>query len=228
MNIIRVEKLNKIYNPTVKALDDLTLEIKESEFAAIEGTSGSGKSTLLHILAGIDKASYGNVYVKDRELTKFSSKELATHRNKTIGIVLQDFFLIDYRTVRDNVIVPLLFCKNSISQMYAKADNILELLGIEELKNRKVNELSGGQKQRVAIARAMVNDPDILLADEPTGALDSNTTKEILEVFKLFNEMGKTTVIVTHDPLVSEFAQRVIKIEDGKVCEEFTKSKVVS
>ncbi len=217
MNIIHVEKLNKLYNNTVRALDDLSLEINEGEFVAIEGTSGSGKSTLLHILAGIDQASYGRVFVRERDITKFSGKEMAVHRNKTIGIVLQDFFLIDYRTVKDNVIVPLLFCKNSISQMYDKADEILDKLGIGELKDRKINELSGGQKQRVAIARAMINDPDILLADEPTGSLDSKTTKEILEVFRFFSDLGKTIIIVTHDPIVAEYAQRIVRIEDGKV-----------
>ncbi|MFA6308445.1 MAG: ABC transporter ATP-binding protein [Clostridia bacterium] len=221
MNIINIKNLNKIYkgkaDNNVKALDNMCLEIDSGEFVAIEGTSGSGKSTLLHILAGIDEATSGSVFINGKDITKFKNNILAKHRNKTIGIVLQEFFLIDYRTVIDNVIVPLLFCKNSISQMYNKADKILDTLGIKNLKNRKINELSGGQKQRVAIARALINDPDILLADEPTGSLDSKTTKEILDVFSYFNNLGKTTIIVTHDPLVSGCAQRVIKIEDGAV-----------
>jgi putative ABC transport system ATP-binding protein len=134
--------------------------------------------------------------------------------------VLQDFYLIEYRTVIDNVIVPLLFSKSRIPKMYEQAEKVLYKLNILGFRHRKINQLSGGQKQRVAIARAIVNNPDIILADEPTGALDSKTTNEILEVFKLLNDEGKTVVIVTHDPLVSNFAKRKIRIEDGAVDED--------
>lgn len=221
MSYINVSSLNKVYGKKgencVKALNDLEMNIEKGEFVAIEGTSGSGKSTFLHILAGLDRSTSGSITVDGRDITKFGNAELAQHRNKTIGIVLQDFYLIEYRTVMDNVIVPLLFSKNKVSNMHEKAIEVLVKLNIAGLRHRKINQLSGGQKQRVAIARAIINDPDIILADEPTGALDSKTTNEILEVFKLLNNEGKTVAIVTHDPLVSDFAKRKIRIEDGAV-----------
>ena len=224
MSYINVCNLSKVYGKKgencVKALNDMELNIEKGEFVAIEGTSGSGKSTFLHILAELDRSTSGNILVDGRDITMFRNAELAQHRNKTIGIVLQDFYLIEYRTVMDNVMVPLMFSKKRISNIKDKAEKVLTKLNIAGLRHRKINQLSGGQKQRVAIARAIINNPDIILADEPTGALDSKTTNEILEVFKLLNDEGKTVVIVTHDPLVSNFAKRKIRIEDGAVDED--------
>jgi putative ABC transport system ATP-binding protein len=221
MSFIVANDIKKIYNEKsenpVQALRGIKMTINKNDFVAIEGTSGSGKSTLMHIMAGLDNATSGSLKVDNTEVTLLKSKELATYRNTKIGIVLQDFFLIEYRTVIDNVAVPLLFGKTKISNLNAPIENVLKQLNIDHLMHRKVNQLSGGQKQRVAIARAMVNNPDILLADEPTGALDSKTTMDIIELFGNLNSLGKTVIIITHDPLVSKHAKNVIRIEDGLV-----------
>lgn len=219
--MITINHISKTYHPKggapVPALQDLSLHVDKGEFVAITGVSGSGKSTLLHVIGGMDKIDEGEILVDNEDITKYSSKKLARYRNEKIGFVLQDFGLIPYRTVLENVSVPLYIHQKKPGNITGQAIDILKEMGISDLRKRRVSQLSGGQKQRVAIARAMINSPEILLADEPTGALDTKTKKEIMDVFMDLNKKGTTLIMVTHDPEVSGFAHRVVKISDGKI-----------
>lgn len=205
MSFIEIKNLKKIYNANksieVEALKSINLIIEKGDFCSIVGVSGSGKSTLLYILGCIDKQTEGTYLLEGKNVSKMSENELAQIRNKKIGFVLQDFGLIEEETVIENVRVPILFCKdkNLIRNFRNKAENLLKDLGIENLKDKKVNLLSGGQRQRVAIARALINDPELILADEPTGSLDTNTAQNIMNIFKELNKSGKTIIIVTHN-----------------------------
>lgn len=219
--MIQIEGLHKYYNRNKNnechALKDIHLEIRDGEMVAIMGKSGAGKSTLLHILGGIDRFDAGDVRVDTISLSDISDGQLARYRNQTVGIVLQDFGLIDDYTVLDNVLIPLYFAGETRKKAKSRATNILRLLGIDQLSRHKASELSGGQRQRVAIARAMVHTPSYLLADEPTGALDVQTTEDILTVFRRLNQTGITVIIVTHDPMVADFCDRTIQIGDGRI-----------
>ncbi len=219
--IIEIEKVSKAYHPSrknrVQALADTSLTVEKGEFLAIQGVSGSGKSTLLHIIGGVDRADEGRVSVAGLNLATLSSSKLARYRNETVGFVLQDFGLIPYRTVVENVEVPLLIHQKVRGSVRKQVRDVLTKLHIEKLGNRKVSQLSGGQKQRVAIARAMVNSPEILLADEPTGALDSKTKMEIMEVFREINSRGTTIVMVTHDDAIAKQCDRIVHIVDGYI-----------
>ena len=219
--IIEIEKVSKAYHPSrknrVQALSDTSLTIEKGEFLAIQGVSGSGKSTLLHIIGGVDRADEGRVSVAGLDLATLSSSKLARYRNETVGFVLQDFGLIPYRTVVENVEVPLLIHQKVRGSVRKQVRDVLSKLHIDKLGNRKISQLSGGQKQRVAIARAMVNSPEILLADEPTGALDSKTKKEIMEVFREINSGGTTIVMVTHDDAIAKQCDRIVHIVDGYI-----------
>lgn len=205
MSFIEIKNLKKIYNANksieVEALKSINLIIEKGDFCSIVGVSGSGKSTLLYILGCIDKQTEGTYLLEGKNVSKMSENELAQIRNKKIGFVLQDFGLIEEETVIENVRVPILFCKdkNLIRNFRNKAEKLLKDLGIENLKDKKVNLLSGGQRQRVAIARALINDPELILADEPTGSLDTNTAQNIMNIFKELNKSGKTIIIVTHN-----------------------------
>ena len=202
MSFIEIKNLKKIYNANksieVEALKSINLIIEKGDFCSIVGVSGSGKSTLLYILGCIDKQTEGTYLLEGKNVSKMSENELAQIRNKKIGFVLQDFGLIEEETVIENVRVPILFCKdkNLIRNFRNKAEKLLKDLGIENLKDKKVNLLSGGQRQRVAIARALINDPELILADEPTGSLDTNTAQNIMNIFKELNKSGKTIIIV--------------------------------
>ena len=213
MSFIEIKNLKKIYNANksieVEALKSINLIIEKGDFCSIVGVSGSGKSTLLYILGCIDKQTEGTYLLEGKNVSKMSENELAQIRNKKIGFVLQDFGLIEEETVIENVRVPILFCKdkNLIRNFRNKAEKLLKDLGIENLKDKKVNLLSGGQRQRVAIARALINDPELILADEPTGSLDTNTAQNIMNIFKELNKTGKTIIIVTHN---MELAKRCI------------------
>ena len=219
--MITINHISKTYHPKgsapVPALCDLSLHIDKGEFIAITGVSGSGKSTLLHALGGMDTIDEGEILVDNEDITKYSSRKLARYRNEKIGFVLQDFGLIPYRTVLENVSIPLYIHQKNPGSITAQVIDKLKEMGIPELRQRRVSQLSGGQKQRVAIARAMINSPEILLADEPTGALDTKTKKEIMDVFMDLNKKGTTLIMVTHDPEISAFAHRVVKISDGKI-----------
>lgn len=219
--MILIEKITKIYNEnkvnSLTALDNVSLEIKQGEMVAITGKSGAGKSTLLHILGCVDRVTDGKYMFQKKLVNKLTNTELARLRSEDIGFVMQDFGLILEETVLHNVMLPLFFDKTKISDMNKKAIIALEKINILELKNKLVRNLSGGQKQRVAIARAIINNPSLLLADEPTGSLDSGTSKEIMSVFKMLNEQGTTIIIVTHEPNIASYCKREIVILDGKI-----------
>lgn len=220
--MIQVTELHKTYNKgkssEYHALKGLSFTIEQGELVAIIGKSGAGKSTLLHILGGIDSYDDGTYKMNDIEVKQLNNSQLAAFRNGNVGIILQDFALIEGYSVIENVMIPLRFGKKYKRSEHKKlAMEALEKVGLAELAKKDVNKLSGGQKQRVAIARAIVNDPDFILADEPTGALDEATGQQILDVFHELNQEGKTVVIVTHDNNVAESCGRIIAISDGKI-----------
>ena len=220
--MIEIKNLVKIYNKGKTnefcALKGIDLSIEEGEMVAIIGKSGAGKSTLLHILAAIDSYDKGSYLVDGVSVGDLKEKDRARFRNQKIGIVMQDYALIDEYTIEENVQIPLIFGKvkgNDVRR--EKIMTALENVGLTELAKKPVRQLSGGQKQRVAIARALVNNPTFLLADEPTGALDSKTSGEIMDVFEKVNQGGKTVIIVTHDMEVAARCGRVIEISDGEI-----------
>lgn len=220
--MIEIKNLVKIYNKGKTnefcALKGIDLSIEEGEMVAIIGKSGAGKSTLLHILAAIDSYDKGSYLVDGVSVGDLKEKDRARFRNQKIGIVMQDYALIDEYTIEENVQIPLIFGKvkgNDVRRK--KIMTALENVGLAELAKKPVRQLSGGQKQRVAIARALVNNPAFLLADEPTGALDSKTSGEIMDVFEKLNQGGKTVIIVTHDMEVAARCGRVIEISDGEI-----------
>ena len=219
-NVIELKSVSKVYKSKgvddVVALDNMTLEVGKGEFIAICGVSGSGKSTLLHIIGCLDRPTSGTVLVSGTDVSTLNDVVLSKIRNDKIGIVLQDFALIPYRTAYDNVMVPLYFSKNK-KNAHKRIMESLEKTGVADLAKREIRKMSGGQKQRVAIARALVNNPDIILADEPTGQLDSKTKKEIAELFKAINAEGRTILVVTHDDGLAKTADRIIRISDGKI-----------
>lgn len=223
MSILTLKNIGKIYNPgkanSCEALRGVDLDIERGDLIAIIGESGSGKSTLLHILGCLDSPTSGEMSFGGERVNFKSAKKLAAYRSGKIGFVLQDFGLILNETAVENVCVPLLFSKIPFVKMKSRAKKALDTLNIGKLANKRVNQLSGGQKQRVAIARALVNDPDIILADEPTGALDSKTSSEIVNTLLELNEKGKTVIIVTHDPKIAARCRRVVTITDGALSE---------
>lgn len=220
--MIEIKNLVKIYNKGKTnefcALKGIDLSIEEGEMVAIIGKSGAGKSTLLHILAAIDSYDKGSYLVDGVSVGDLKEKDRARFRNQKMGIVMQDYALIDEYTIEENVQIPLIFGKvkgNDVRR--EKIMTALKNVGLDELAKKPVRQLSGGQKQRVAIARALVNNPAFLLADEPTGALDSKTSGEIMDVFEKLNQGGKTVIIVTHDMEVAARCGRVIEISDGEI-----------
>lgn len=221
--MIEIKNVYKTYNlgksNAFTALKDVSLTINDGEMVAIIGKSGAGKSTLMHIIGCIDGFEKGEYILNGQNISKLSEKKSAAIRNKEIGIVLQDFVLMEQYSVIENVLMPLYFSKNAgkRNEREKRAVEILKRLEMDELLNKKVNQLSGGQKQRVAIARAMINHPGILLADEPTGALDVKTSDEIMGVFKKLNEQGTTVIIITHDMEVAAKCDRVVEISDGRI-----------
>ena len=224
MNIYTLKNIGKTYNQgkasACEALKNVNLEIEEGENIAVIGESGGGKSTLMHIIGGIDFPTEGEILYKGEKLEFKNNRKISEYRNRSVGFVLQDFGLILSETVLYNVYVPLLFSKVPFSSMKKRALEALETVGIKNLAKKKASELSGGQKQRVCIARAIINNPDVILADEPTGALDSGTSAEIMDMLHGLNRQGKTLIVVTHDPKVAAGFDRVIKISDGVVTEE--------
>lgn len=223
MSILSLNNIGKIYNPgksnSCEALRGANLEIENGDLIAIVGESGSGKSTLLHILGCLDSPTSGEMRFNGRRVNFKSTKRLADYRNKKIGFVLQDFGLLLNETALENVCVPLLFSKTPFTKMKTRAKRALDMLNIGKLASKRCDQLSGGQKQRVAIARALVNDPEMILADEPTGALDSKTSAEIVSTLLELNERGKTVIIVTHDPKIAARCRRLVTITDGNLSE---------
>mgnify|MGYP004731378565 FL=1 len=219
--MLKLENVQKTYNKgktnEFEALKGIDFKVDDGELVAIIGKSGAGKSTLLHILSCIDSYEDGKYYIDDTLVKNFSEKKLAEIRNKKIGIVMQDFALVDDFSCIENVMLPLDFASKKVTNKKEKAMTALKSVGMESMNKKPVNKLSGGQKQRVAIARAIVNEPSIILADEPTGALDTKTSAEIMELFHSLNNEGKTIIIVTHDLEIAKQCNRIIEISDGKI-----------
>jgi len=220
MSLIEIKKLNKTYDSgeeCVLALCDVDLNIERGEFISVMGPSGSGKSTLLTILGGLNHPTRGEVVVDDIPIYKLPLEKLADFRREYLGFIFQSFQLIPYLNVIENVMLPLTITEKSNQEQKKMAEEILERIGLKGKERRLPDQLSGGEQERVAIARALVNSPPILMADEPTGNLDSKTGKEIIELFKSLNEEGQTIVMVTHNPENTIFSTRTISLKDGRV-----------
>jgi len=228
--IVELKHINKIYgektpNPT-QVVFDLSLDIEESTFNSIIGQSGSGKSTLLNILGTLDKATSGDVLINGKNTQSMSKNQLSRLRNETIGFIFQFHYLLPEFTAFENVIMPYRISKKPITQeVIDRANELLDIVGLTKVKNNLAINMSGGQQQRVAIARSLINNPKIILADEPTGNLDSDTTEQVYELLRSINQRFKTTfIIITHDRHIAEKADRIIEIKDGRIHLDITKA----
>ncbi len=218
-SFISLGNISKIYKSgesEFKALDNVSLEIKGGEFVAILGPSGSGKSTLMHLIGGLDKPTLGTVTIAGQNLDKMNDGQLARFRNEKVGFVFQFFNLLQGASSLNNVVLPLIYSRNRVNRR-EKAMEILKEVGLSEKLKNKPSQLSGGEQQRVSMARALVNDPEIILADEPTGNLDSKTGQAIFELLRELNQKGKTVIVVTHDNILAEKAGRIIRLADGRI-----------
>lgn len=222
MSILDVKEVKKVYTTRfggsqVEALRNVTFSVEEGEYVAIMGESGSGKTTLLNILAALDRPTSGSVHLDGQELSKIPEAQRASFRRDHLGFVFQEFNLLDTFTVEDNIYLPLVLAGQNYAQMHSKLLPLAEKLGIAELLKKYPYEISGGQRQRVAVARAIITEPRLILADEPTGALDSRATDELLQLFKRIHESGQTILMVTHSVKAASHAGRVLFIRDGQV-----------
>ena len=219
MEILRVENLNKSYGKgeaKVEALKNVNLSINKGEFVVIVGPSGSGKSTLLHLIGGVDKPTSGKVFINDVDIYNLKEKDLSIFRRRNVGLIYQFYNLIPVLSAKENILLPAELDNRKIDKEYL--DDLLNTLGLKERENHLPNELSGGQQQRTSIGRALINRPAIVLADEPTGNLDSKSSKEIIELLKKSNKKyNQTILLITHDMSIAEQADRIIKIQDGKI-----------
>lgn len=222
MNILQIENLSKIYGKgetAVKALDDVSFSVKKGEFVAIIGPSGSGKSTLLHLLGGVDRPTSGKVLIDQTDIYQLDETQLAVFRRRQIGLIYQFYNLIPILTVEENITLPMLLDQHKVDQK--QLTDLVSTLGLHERLNHLPNQLSGGQQQRVSIGRALISNPAIILADEPTGNLDSKNSTEIIELLKMFNKTyNQTLIIITHDERIALQADRVIEIADGKIARD--------
>lgn len=222
MSILETKGVKKYYGKDenlVKALDDVNIYIEKGEFIAIVGTSGSGKSTLLNMLGGLDMPTEGKVYVEGKDICLMNSDDLTIFRRRNVGFIFQSFNLVPILNVYENIVLPIELDGGQIDKEFV--DNIINTLGLKDKIDRLPNNLSGGQQQRVAIARALVTKPSIILADEPTGNLDSKTGQEVLGLLKVTSEkFNQTIIMITHDEVIAQMAHRVIRIEDGKIVDK--------
>lgn len=222
MEILRVENLTKIYGKDttkVVALDNVSFKVNKGEFVTIVGASGSGKSTLLHLIGGVDRPTSGKVYIDGQDIFNFNDDKLAIFRRRQVGLIYQFYNLIPILNVKENITLPLSLDNREADN--EKLNEMLKLLGLEDRKNHLPNELSGGQQQRTSIGRALITNPTIILADEPTGNLDSKSSDEIVALLKKSNkELKQTIIMITHNMEIAKVADRIIKIEDGKIVEE--------
>jgi putative ABC transport system ATP-binding protein len=217
IEVKNVSKTYKMGKEVVTALNNVTVKINDSEFVAIVGPSGSGKSTLMHLVGGLDTPTAGSIYVDGKDISKLKDKDMSKYRNQTIGFVFQSFNLENTQTALENVMMPLIFAGVSVKERKAKAKKALEMVGLGDKIKHKPNEMSGGQRQRVSIARALVNEPQIIFADEPTGNLDSKNGELIMKLLDDLNAKGYTIIMVTHNMEEAKKAKRVITIKDGEI-----------
>ena len=222
MEILKTEKLKKYYNQTsvvVKAIDGVDISVSRGEFVAVVGTSGSGKSTLLHMLGGLDRPTEGKVYIDGKDIFSLKDEELTVFRRRKIGFVFQAYNLVPVLNVYENIVLPIQLDGNEVEENYV--NEIIDILGLQEKKNSMPNQLSGGQQQRVAIARALATKPSIILADEPTGNLDSKTSLDVMGLLKTTsNKLNQTMILITHNEEIAQMADRIIRIEDGVLYEK--------
>ncbi|MGB9730422.1 MULTISPECIES: ABC transporter ATP-binding protein [Calditerrivibrio] len=220
MPLVKLENIKKEYivgGNTTKVLKGITLSIEKGEFIALMGQSGSGKTTLMNIIGMLDTPTDGSYFLNGKDISKEDDNSLSRLRNQFVGFIFQSFYLIPYSTVLENVLLPIYYSGKDLAKYTGKAKDLLNQLGLYEKRNNKPNQLSGGQQQRVAIARALINDPEMILADEPTGQLDSETAKNIMDYISKLNDQGKTIILVTHDPATASYAKKIIKISDGLI-----------
>ena len=225
MELLRAENIQKVYNTRAggkpcRALAGVSFSVEAGEFVAIMGASGSGKSTLLNILATLDTPTSGEVFLEGQSMKQIKGKNLAAFRREKLGFVFQDFNLLDTFTVRDNILLPLVLSRTPLAEMEQRLKPVVASLGIEPLLDHFPVEISGGEKQRTAVARAVITEPRLILADEPTGALDSHSSQQLLNIFDRLNEQGQTLLMVTHSSLAASHARRVLFIRDGKLFAE--------
>jgi len=222
MEILKIEHLSKIYGKgetAVKALDDVSFSVEKGEFVAIIGPSGSGKSTLLHMLGGVDQPTSGKVFVDNTDIYDLDETQLAIFRRRQIGLIYQFYNLIPVLTVEENITLPILLDGHKVDKKHFR--DIVSTLGLQERLNHLPNQLSGGQQQRVSIGRALISNPALVLADEPTGNLDSENSKEIIDLLKMFNKTyNQTLIVITHDERIALQADRIITIKDGRIAKD--------
>lgn len=231
--LLEVNNIRKVYTTrlstqSTEALKNVNFSVDNGEYVAIMGESGSGKTTLLNILATFDKATSGSVLLNNLDLSKLKDKELADFRRDNLGFVFQDFNLLDNFSIKDNILLPLVLANKKYKDMELRLDKVTKPLGIDKLINKYPYEISGGQRQRVAVARAIITNPSLILADEPTGALDSKSTDQLLNVFDKLNEIGQTIIMVTHSVKTAARAKRVLFIKDGVVFHELRKGNATA
>ena len=231
MSLLRVNNLKKVYSTRfggnkVKALNNITFSVEEGEYVAIMGESGSGKTTLLNILATLDKQTSGEIFLNEEDILKVKESKLSEFRRNNLGFVFQDFNLLDTFSVKDNIFLPLVLSKMDYKEMEKRIEPLAKKLSIEDLLEKYPYEISGGQKQRTAVCRALITRPKLILADEPTGALDSKSSEQLLKIFSDINDSGQTILMVTHSARAASTAKRVLFIKDGEVFHQIYKGNM--